>query len=77
MVYPVVQYDKKMNYIRTYENVKAAEKAMIELGYKRPHIYEVCQRQPKYNTTCGYIWRSIYDPEVSIPVKSSIADKLN
>ena len=74
MVYPVVQYDKKMNYIRTYENVKAAEKAMIELGYKRPHIYEVCQRQPKYNTSCGYIWRSIYDPEVNIPVKSSVAE---
>ena len=80
MVYPVVQYDKHMNYIQTFANVKMAERAMKDLGYNRPHIYEVCQRLPKYKTSCGYVWRCIYDPEINKPVESAtarLADKLN
>ena len=71
---PIVQYSKNGVWITTYKSLVDAEKAMISLGYKRPHISEVCQRKPKYNTSCGYIWRYLYDEEINQPVKSSVAE---
>ena len=71
---PIVQYSKNGDWIATYKSLADAEKAMIAHGYKRPHISEVCQRRPKYNTSCGYVWRYLYDEEINKPVKSSVAE---
>jgi hypothetical protein len=35
---------------------------------------QVCQRRPKYNSSCGYVWRYIYDEEINRPVPSEVAE---
>ena len=77
---PIVQYTKNKEWVATYVNLAEAERAMIAQGHKRPHISEVCQKRPSYKTSCGYIWRYIYDEEINQPIKSEtarLADKLN
>ena len=77
---PIIQYTKKGEYVARYNCLADAEKAMIKLGYKRPHISEVCQRRPMYKTSCGFVWRYIYDEEINKPLNNPtarLADKLN
>lgn len=71
---PIVQYSKKGEQIATYATLAEAERAMMAQGHKRPHISEVCQRRPKYNTSCGYVWRYLYDEEINKPLQSSVAE---
>ena len=77
---PIIQYTKKGEYVARYESLAEAERAMIKLGYKRPHISEVCQRRPMYNSSCGFVWRYVYDEEVNKPLNNptaQLAYKLN
>lgn len=60
---PIIQLDKEGKFIQYFETIKEAKQAMLDLGYKRPHIREVCNHESKYNTSCGFIWRSAYDDE--------------
>lgn len=71
---PIVQFSKEGEWIATYDSLADAERAMQEKGYKRPHIAEVCKKLPKYKTACGYVWRYLYDEELSKPVQSSVAE---
>lgn len=77
---PIIQYTKDGKYVARYESLAEAERAMIKLGYKRPHISEVCQRRTSYQTSCGFVWRYIYDEEINRPLSTPtarLADKLN
>lgn len=71
---PIAQYTKKGKWVATYNSLADAERAMMAQGYKRPHISEVCQRRPKYNSSCGYVWRYIYDEEINRPVPNEVAE---
>ena len=45
---------------------------MQKLGYRRPHIDEVCKHIPNYKTSCGFIWRYAYDDEFDKAVNSDM-----
>ena len=77
MSFPVVQLTKTGEYIETYETLSKANEAMLKLGYRHPHIMEVCHRQPKYKTSCGFIWRSIYDNEFIKPCSEELQQLIN
>lgn len=72
MPFPVVQLTKDGEYITIYENATIAKKAMQAQGWARAHILEVCRRLPLYKTSCGYLWRSIYDNEFVKPCPQEI-----
>lgn len=77
VVFPVVQLTKTGEYIAIYPTAQDAKIAMQKQGYARPHIVEVCHRQPLYKTSCGYIWRSIYDNEFVKPCPEEIQQLVN
>lgn len=77
VIFPVVQLTKTGEYIATYSTAQDAKIAMQKQGYTRPHIVEVCRRQPLYKTSCGYIWRSIYDNEFVKPCSEEIQQLIN
>ena len=52
---PVIQYDKKMNFIKEYPNILIASK---EVGLKcSSGIGHCCNGKKHYNTAGGFIWR--------------------
>lgn len=69
---PIIQLDKNGNFVQRYETIKEAKQAMLELGYKRPHIREVCNHEPCYKSSCGFIWRSAYDDEFDKAIRSDM-----
>lgn len=67
LMVPINQYTKDGQFLKTYPSIRHAIRAMKELGYRHPHIDEVCKRKANYKTAAGYVWRYYYDPFDKLP----------